>query len=306
MEWVARLPLVGPFIASLAGKIARTRAWRVYEQLDRRHWQRLAAAITYSSFIALFPLITAAAALSAAVLGSSEREKVREWIADQVPGIAGQIDFNAFFRSAGTVSLIALGALLITGVNWIGYVRESLRAVWDLDHEEENWFRGRAVDALLLLGLGGTLLASLTVSVGAATAARAVVGALGWGERSGAGVWLLTPAAYAAALAADFLVLGYTLTRLAGVRPARRDVVTAALIGAFGFELLKFLLSGYLSHVAGRNVYGAFGVPVALVLWLNFMSRLLLYCAGWTAAPDQLGERPAAVDDEGEQGQQGE
>ena len=32
-------------------------------------------------------------------------------------------------------------------------------------------------------------------------------------------------------------------------------------------------------------MYGAFGTPVALLLWFNFMAKLLLYCAAWTATP---------------------
>ena len=74
--------------------------------------------------------------------------------------------------------------------------------------------------------------------------------------------------------------------------------------------------------VAAKSMYGAFGVPVALLLWINFTSKLLLYCAAWTATPsrwdpeddgtapadesspvrrrrrDQVRQRPAAVDQE--------
>jgi membrane protein len=35
--------------------------------------------------------------------------------------------------------------------------------------------------------------------------------------------------------------------------------------------------------VATRSLYGAFGVPIALLLWMNFIAKLLLYCAAWTA-----------------------
>jgi membrane protein len=30
-------------------------------------------------------------------------------------------------------------------------------------------------------------------------------------------------------------------------------------------------------------MYGAFGVPVALLLWINFTAKLVLFCAAWTA-----------------------
>ena len=61
----------------------------------------------------------------------------------------------------------------------------------------------------------------------------------------------------------------------------------AALIGAVGFELLKLLLSGYMQGVAAKSMYGAFGVPVALLLWINFTAKLLLFCAAWTATPSK-------------------
>ena len=73
------------------------------------------------------------------------------------------------------------------------------------------------------------------------------------------------------------------LTLLPGVEPPRRRLVVAALIGAVGFELLKLLLSGYMQGVAAKSMYGAFGVPIALLLWINFTAKLLLYCAAWTA-----------------------
>ena len=54
-------------------------------------------------------------------------------------------------------------------------------------------------------------------------------------------------------------------------------------MGAVGFELLKLLLGGYMQGVAPKSMYGAFGVPIALLLWINFMAKLLLFCAAWTA-----------------------
>jgi membrane protein len=35
--------------------------------------------------------------------------------------------------------------------------------------------------------------------------------------------------------------------------------------------------------VAAKSMYGAFGVPVALLLWINFTAKLVLFCAAWTA-----------------------
>lgn len=45
-------------------------------------------------------------------------------------------------------------------------------------------------------------------------------------------------------------------------------------------------------------MYGAFGVPIALLLWINFTAKLVLVCAAWTATPlEEGGPREADADD---------
>ncbi|MCW5251609.1 MULTISPECIES: YihY/virulence factor BrkB family protein [unclassified Streptomyces] len=278
MDWLKKLPVVGPWVAWLTG----THAWRSYERLDRVKWTRLAAAMTFTSFVALFPLLSLAAAIAAATLSKGQQDRLQEKLAEQVPGISDQLDIQGLIDNAGTVGLIAAALLLFTGIGWVDSARGCLRAVWERPDEEENPLLRRGKDAGVLLGLGGALL----LTVGISTVASALVG---WITRElgipqgGFGGVLLYVAAFAVAVLADFLLLLYVLTLLPGVHPGRRRLVVAALIGAVGFELLKLLLSGYMQGVAAKSMYGAFGVPVALLLWINFTSKLVLYCAAWTA-----------------------
>jgi membrane protein len=185
-------------------------------------------------------------------------------------------------RNAGTVGLISALLLVLTGVSWVGSLRDCLRAVWRKDNEERNPIVGKLLDAGILLGLGVAVLVSLGAS-GFATAAVTWTADRAGIDQHSPGRALLTFVGYLLAVLADFLILLYLLTLLPGVDPPRRAVLTAALIGAVGFEVLKVALSGYLRQVAGKNIYGAFGTPIALLLWFNFMAKLLLYCAAWTA-----------------------
>lgn len=137
-------------------------------------------------------------------------------------------------------------------------------------------------DTVILLGLGGALLVTLAASTLASAAVGLVSRQFGLDEH-GWGTALLQVTAFVVAVLADFLVLLYVLTLLPGVEPPRRRLLVAALLGAVGFELLKLLLSGYVQGVAAKSVYGAFGVPVALLLWINFTAKLVLFCAAWTA-----------------------
>ncbi|MER6143573.1 YihY/virulence factor BrkB family protein [Streptomyces sparsogenes] len=288
MDWLTRLPLIGPVIV----RLMRTHAWRAYERLEHVHWTRLAAAITFISFLAFFPLVTVGAAIGAATLTEGQMRQLEKRLAQQVPGISGQLDLSGLIENATTIGAVAGALLLLTGIGWVGSLRECLRAVWELDEDPGNPVQRKFKDAVLLLGLGGVAVGSFAVSAFAATATGWTARHLGIPE-NGVGGWLLTVAAFGAAVIADFLLLCYVLTLLPGVEPPRRSVVVAALIGAIGFELLKLLLSSYLQNVAAKSMYGAFGVPIALLLWINFTAKLTLFCAAWTAT--EAAPEPEAV-----------
>ncbi|MHB9853138.1 YihY/virulence factor BrkB family protein [Streptomyces sp. Tue6028] len=286
MDWLKKLPGVGPLVTRLMA----THAWRSYERLDRVKWTRLAAAMTFISFVALFPLLTVAAAIAAATLSTQQQKDLQDKLAEQVPGISDQLDINGLVQNAATIGVIAGAVLLFTGIGWVGSMRECLRAVWELPDSEENPFLRKIKDAGVLVGLGGAVLVTVAASTIASstvgwTARRLSIDESGWGET------VLRVAAFAVAVLAGFLLLLYVLTLLPGVEPPRHRLIVAALIGAAGFELLKLLLSGYMRGVASKSMYGAFGVPIALLLWINFTAKLLLFCAAWTATPSE--ESPA-------------
>ncbi|MFD8548342.1 YihY/virulence factor BrkB family protein [Streptomyces sp. NPDC059649] len=294
MDWLRKLPVVGPAV----GWLMTTHLWHAYERMLRVHWTRLAAAITFTSFVALFPLLTLAAAIGAALLSDRDLHKLEGKLAEQLPGISGQMDIAGLVDNAATIGLVAGAALLLTGIGWVDSLRDCLRAVWEKGDDDTNFLLGKLRDGALLLGLGGVALLSFACSAFASSAVGKAAQAMGLAE-GGIGTVLLSAAGFCIAVLADFLLLVYVLTKLPGAHPPRRAVVIAGLLGAIGFELLKLLLSGYLQAVAGRSMYGAFGTPIALLLWINFTAKLLVYCASWTATE---GEETNGADDTGDTG----
>ncbi|RAJ71753.1 membrane protein [Streptomyces sp. Amel2xB2] len=283
MEWLTKLPVIGP----LAAWFFRTRVWRVYRHLDEHKWARHAASITFTSFISLFPMLAVFAAVGASLLTPERMRTVQHTIDRQVPGISAELNLESLADNAGTIGLIAGSLLVVTGVNWVGTLRESLRALWDLEEDPGNPVLLKLKDLGTLAGLGAVGLVSLAGSAFAVSAVSWAAAQVGIGEH-GIGSVLLTVAGYAAALTADFALLWYVLTVLPRVRPPRRATVLACTMGALGFELLKLLLGGYLQGVATKSVYGAFGTPIALLLWISFMAKLMLFCTSWTATERTL------------------
>jgi membrane protein len=292
MDRLTRLPVVGP----AATWFFRTRVWHVYEHLDARKWSRLAAAVTLTSFLALFPMLAVAAAVGAAFLSPGRMRRFQDWTADQAPGISGRLNLQSLVDNADTVGLVGGPLLLVIGVRWVSTLRETLRAVWDLDEDPGNAVLLKVKDLGVLVGLGAVGLLSVAGSAFALAAADRAAGLVGLDE-GGVGSVLLRLCGYAAAVATDLLLLWYVLTWLPRVQPPRGALAVAGLMGAVGFELLKALLGGYLQGVAAKSIYGAFGVPVALLLWIGLMTRLLLFCAGWTATASRPTVGREAADD---------
>lgn len=289
MDWLTRLPVVGPLVSWLM----RTHIWRAYERLEETHWTRLAAAITFISFLALFPMLALGAAIGAATLTQDRMESLEELLADQVPGISEQVNIQGFVDNAGTIGSVAALLLLFTGLGWIRSLRECLREVWKLADEKVNLVAGKLKDFAMLVGLG--LVGVLSI-IGSTFA----VGAVGWTvdqlgvDEAGVIAWLLRIVPVLAAVVVDALLLTYVLTRVPGVRPGRRSILEAAVMGAVGFEGLKLLLGGYLRDVAAKSMYGAFGIPIALLIWISLMARILLFCTAWTATADAVRDGEAA------------
>ncbi|MFD8853919.1 YihY/virulence factor BrkB family protein [Streptomyces sp. NPDC059604] len=294
MDWLKKLPVIGPIVS----RLMVTHAWRSYETLERVHWTRLAAAITFTSFLAIFPLIAVGAAIGAALLSDEQLRKIEDKLAEQVPGISDQLGIEGLVAHAGTVGAVAGALLLLTGIGWLGSMRDCLRAVWGRDDVDTgNPVVRKLKDAGLLLGLGGAALATLAVSSVGTVAVGRTAGLLNISDRGAGGV-VLQVAAMAVGALGGFLLLLYLLTLLPGVEPPRRSLLVAGAIGAIGFELLKLLLGSYMKGVASKSMYGAFGVPVALLLWLNFTAKLLLFCAAWTATQNSGGAEDAGGTEE--------
>ncbi|MFD7592881.1 YihY/virulence factor BrkB family protein [Kitasatospora sp. NPDC059812] len=283
MDFLTRLPVVGPLVTW----VLRSRPYRVYEYFSAARGNRLAGAVTFFGFLALFPLLTVGLAIAVSTLSSSQVADLQKHISDQLPGISQALNLPSLVANAGAVGLVSGALLLVSGLGWVDTMRTSIRDVWQLPDDDTNVVLRKAWDCAVLGGLGVVSL----ISVGASTAGTTLAGRIAdWtGLRSG---YLLTGVGVLIAIACDTLLFAYLLAPFPGIGgQRRRDVLQGALIGAVGFELLKVLLASYLGSVAGKSLYGAFGVPVALLLWINFVSRLLMYCVAWTAMADPVAAR---------------
>jgi membrane protein len=60
-------------------------------------------------------------------------------------------------------------------------------------------------------------------------------------------------------------------------------LVAGALLGAVGFEVLKQFGTFLISNTTSNPIYATFAVAVGLLIWINFVTRVTLWAAAWTA-----------------------
>lgn len=277
--------LVDAVIERVLAPVRRARArWRWFDHLARgveryrgSEGDRLAAALTFYGFLSLFPLLALAYALTgyAVAISPVVREYVGKAIAEALPGLAERIPVKEIAGAKASAGVLGLAGLVWSGLGWMNAWRGSLRAIWHTDDGGGLRARLRSLAALVVLGLA--LLASAAMS-GLATSATH--GALTWAGLGGVGAGtILRIVAVAVAVGANFLIFLVLFTQLSGAR----EVVPGCVFGAVGLEPLKLIGALLVAHTTRNPVYASFAVVAGLLVWINLVSRFVLFTAAWTA-----------------------
>lgn len=251
--------LLGPLVARW--KWFAT-AVRVQERFSEVHGGYLAAAITLTAFLSLFPLLL----IAVAVVGYLSLE------ADIPSQIIGRLGLTGEAAEAVTSAIataqrsrkgalgIGTAGLLWSGLGMVAALQYAFDDVWQVT--------GRGMKDKLsgLLWLGGaTVIMTLSFSL------TAVITRAAW----------LAPLSVLLGVAANFAMWLWTLKALLNVVLPWRALVPGALLGAVGLEILKLVGGIYVPRLMAQTsgLYGSIGVVFAILTWLFFFGRLAVYVA---------------------------
>ena len=245
---------------------------------------RLAAAVTFFGFLSFFPLLALTASLLTVVLGDSAVTTVAREVDSFSPGLAEQLGLEELLRDntkVGVTGLLSLVGLLYAGLGWVDALREAVRTVWHQNVKAGNLVKKKLLDVVILAGLGATLLFSVLVSAAAGAFTGVALDLVGLEDSTAAGV-VVTLVGTVLALLTSTLLFLYLFIRLPRVQTPWREVLKGAVLAAVLFEVLKRVGAVYIERTTENPLYGAFAVVVGLLVWINLVSRMLLFCAAWT------------------------
>jgi membrane protein len=259
--------------------------YRARERYNEQLGGRLAAAIAYYAFFAVFALALLAYSIVGFVLASNQAavNAVNKFLQANIPFLdAGQI---ASSRTA--VAAIGLIGLVFTGVGWIETLRSSQRAIWHVDQQPGNLVIRRLVDLAILVALGLLLALSVWVQGGINDQIRPLL-------------LRLTPENVSVDMQEDILriasAIGIILallvncvlaaSMLSGVSRLRmplRRLLPSTLLVAVWLSVLSTVGRVYINFSSHRPAFQIVGGTVAVLLFLYLFNQMLLYGAALAA-----------------------
>jgi membrane protein len=201
------------------------------------------------------------------------------------PGLGATVDqlVTEALRQSETVGILGLALAAYTGLVWMYRVREALSAQWGQRTAGPPYLAGALSDTVALLGLAVVLGVALGLVVlgDAVTAAVAGPEGAGWVRTA-----LATTMTVALSLAANLLVVLWTIARLPRERLPLRHVVRPALLAAVGFEVIERVGAVYLGWITGSPAGLVFGPLLGLLVAIYLGARLVLFATAWAATRD--------------------
>lgn len=278
--WFQAIPAVAHFI-------------RAIDRFNDRLGSQFGAAITYFSFLSLIPILMVSFAAVGFVLASNQGlltdiiDKIVSSISDPTLATTLKNTVHTAIQQRATVGITGLLLALYSGLNWMGNLREAIRAqsrdVWERkpDDKEKIWKR-YIRDFLSLTGLMLALIITLSLTSIAGSAQNVIVHAL----RLDGIDWLrpaMTIIATSISVIANYLLFLWIFWILPRHKPRKKALFRGTLLAAIGFEVIKFVMTLTLPKLASSPSGAAFGSVLGLMAFFYFFARLTLFCAAWIA-----------------------
>jgi membrane protein len=258
---------------------------RTLEHYSRVNGSGLAGAVTYFAFLSFFPILAIAFFVVGyiAKVNHSARDNLVSAITSVLPGIIGKppdgIALRTIENAAGTVGLIGLVALLYSGLGWLSGMRSGLETVFEMPRgEQPNFVVGKLRDLATLATIGLSLGLSVGVTGAVTGFSDRLLDLVSLGHEL---TWLVKIVGSLIGIAVNTTLFFAMFTLLARPPTPRRALWGGALLGAFGFEVLKLASSYLLQATKHQPAFQIFGISLILLVWINYFSRVVMYAAAW-------------------------
>jgi membrane protein len=263
---------------ALESRIMRLRIRsRYFDHFSRallRFWEvqggRLAAAIAYYGFFAIFALLLIGYSIFGILLTNNVElyDIVHDFLAQNLPFL----EVQAILSSGKTVGIVGIVGLTFTGIGWIEAIRSSQRLIWRVPEQPGYIGVRQALDLLVLIGI----LMLLALSQLAVFGLEKVLDWLADGFVQSAISLLLT-------VGVNMVLAAALLAAVPRLRMTVRRIAPPVLQVGIGITLLNTVGKSFVGLVQRNPAYGLVGSAVGVLVYLYVFNQLLLFGAAWAA-----------------------
>ncbi len=259
-------------------------AWQL---MGRNNANQYAAAITYFSFLALFPLLLLAVSITGFVLHShpAAQQELFNQVTDKVPGDLGttlKTALQTAIDKRSALGVVGLAGVLLAGLGWIGNLRNAIDGVWGRVPAKRKFVVAKLSDLLVLAGLGIGVLLSVAITAVGTSLTGEILRALNLDSLPGSTA-LTKVLGIAVAVVGDMIIFWWLLVRLPQADVPMKVALRGALMAAIGFEILKIVGTYTIAHTAHSPTAGPFASVLAILIWIQLVARWMLFCCAWLA-----------------------
>jgi membrane protein len=265
------------FVRYLLVPIRAGRSWAAH------HLTTHGAALAFYAVFALSPILIVAVSMSGLIFG---QDAVEGRIVAQIEDLVGHdgaslvqrlVESSYLSGKGGIAAVIGVVGMLVGATGLFVEMSVAFERIFNAKRHYEHMLAVLLMDRLrglaIIIGVGFLLIVSLLAS----TAIVAVGGYL----TRGFGPWLQVASVFQTLLSIAFMTaLVVLLFRLLiPVRLSRRILLIGSMVSAILFEIGKWGIGFYLGRGAVTSTFGAAGSLAVILLWVYYVSLIMLYGA---------------------------
>jgi membrane protein len=246
---------------------------RALLRYDEAQGGRLAAAIAYYGFFAIFALLLIGYSLFGILLRNNAElfDIVSDFLEQNLPFL----NLQQLLNTGKTVGIVGIIGLTFTGIGWVESIRSSQRLIWRLTEHPGYIGVRQVVDLAVLVGIL-LLLALSQLGV------YGLEKLLDWLADGRVG-FLLSAVSLVLTLAINMLLAAALLAAVPRLRMTVRRMVPPVLQVGIGITLLNTVGKTFVGLVQRNPAYGLVGSAVGALVYLYVFNQLLLFGAAWAA-----------------------
>lgn len=242
----------------------------------------LAAALAYYAALSLAPMVLLMVWIGD-LLGPQAKQRLIEQVEAQAGPQAGQsvqmvVENASSTPELGTIAgIISIAATILAATGVLAQLQYAMNRIWDVNPRGSGvrgWLKKRALSLLMILVIGGVLLASLVMTT--------IVSGLRESGTIPGPDYLWRVAELGISLVVLTLLFAAVFHFLPDTDVGWRPTWIGALVTAVLFIVGKWVVGLYLAHSSSSSAYGAAGSLIVLLVWVYYCAVIFFFGAELT------------------------